>query len=249
MRGSELQKCEACSRLRSWLLECRSQPQGLRVMYTTLGVHKQWHMHQRHVLNAMSEWSITHPEDFMCIMPDGWNKERTQLPILTVLTSTSTDRSRSERLKCEMFGIDCPGQQPRRLFFTYMLDAFADNTNAYIACILKQFEVHTQDGTKPMPRNLFVFNDNASNCKNTDIQAFYGLLVKQGICSEVIMGNLPPGHTHASIDACFNVISTFSPFPTFTVSWRRNVFRTRASASIWTIFPMWRRFCRIPPQG
>ena len=79
-----------------------------------------------------------------------------------------------------------------RVFFTYSLDAFADNTNAYCACMLKLFELHTAGHTKPMPEYLWVFNDNASNCKNTEIQAFYGWLVKQKIVKEVVMCNMPP---------------------------------------------------------
>ena len=83
MKGCELKKCDACAILNQWMVEFKKNPGELANVYMSIHTHKDWHIRQRHLQVAVCNWAMDH-DDTLVISPDGWNKARTQFPILAI---------------------------------------------------------------------------------------------------------------------------------------------------------------------
>ena len=87
-------------------------------------------------------------------------------------------------------------------------DQFPQDSNKTITQLQMIFEF-TQNELGRLPRKFLLQTDNCRrDLKNQYVLTYLYLLVDMGIFEEVLMSNMPPGHTHNNVDQMFGVFAS-----------------------------------------
>jgi hypothetical protein len=145
--------------------------------------------------------SKTNPEEILCIIIDGMDQSKTDLP------HWRRDTKRTEQMqKCKthVMGAIAHGHGSYVSVCPPWVSDNGNLTSDFLRKIL--LDISSRDGYV-LPPKLSLQLDSASVNKNKSFMAFLSLLVESGVFKEVQVNFLIVGHTHEDIDQMFSCFS------------------------------------------
>jgi len=173
-------KCDECIRLGKKIADAKTQT-AKNAARIEKGSHLDWQAAERKVYYQHRHLAITCPEEYACVIIDGMDQQKTNVPRFSTRLPKSCDNL--EQLGVTIIGSLIHGATP---LMHYMPNDFKKDCNVTIQILVNSLKsLATQLVGKKWPHTLFLQLDGAGDNKNKHVMSFLAHLIKEGLFEKV----------------------------------------------------------------
>ena len=193
-----LGKCKPCEDFHKQICATRD-PDIRRRIKAQRRKHIEEVISDRRVYHAWRKRCEDNPDKYLCIILDGMDQSKTDLP------SFGTGES-PQQMTCRVIG--ALAHSATKDAYAFLVSNFSKETNTMVEVLRRVL-----DSRESLPPVLVLQFDNTwQENKNSRMFSYLASLVEVGIFEEIIVNFLPVGHTHVRF-----VDSVMYIYPTFTL--------------------------------
>ncbi len=145
------------------------------------------------------------PDKYLSLIVDGMTP--LQIPHFVPLPKSIQSM---QGIKCTPWGIL---NHTHKIFECHLVPEYFPHGGNLTCTMIWNHLVGLQKSGKKLPPILHLQIDNCwKDNKNSTVLRFLGYLLTRNIFKEIIIGALPPGHTHEDIDQKFSVIAVYAKY-------------------------------------
>ena len=147
---------------------------------------------------------LQHPDEFLSMIVDGMDNQKTQLPRVEGKLYSKTLNNVGEFLATKLLGILTHGYG---FYGGWCLPRYEGGSSLICTALLRVIQIIREQRGGSLPPVLLLQADNCGReNKNQYMVAFLGWLIKAGYFREIRLSFLPVGHTHSIIDQRFSQV-------------------------------------------
>ena len=153
------------------------------------------------------ELPVRYPDDYLSLAIDDMDQQKIWSPFTRINTKDTSGllRLNNHLTGCILTNGKFSSDKVNMIFMNN--DQFPQDSNKTITQIHTAL-VFTQDKLGQLPRKMMVQTDNCCrDLKNQYLLAYFYLLVDLAVFDEILMSNMPIGHTHNNVDHMFGVLA------------------------------------------
>ena len=190
--------CTICTAYHSRLRKVRSIEEREQLkQYRRDHLNKQRIQREKYYYHRSK--AISYPDEYLCIIMDGMDQKKTNLPVLGRYTKDEAP------LRLRLVGVKVHGKRN----YAFLVDSTVPGGGNLMIEILRQV-LNDLDEKNELPTKnpkFYLQVDNCGENKNKTLFAFLVDLVKRGVFNKIKVGFLMVGHTHEDIDSFFSTIA------------------------------------------